>query len=106
MGSMSAPPASETASAGAVPWIDWSALEASLPLDDLPRLHRAFLTLHDPSEDWSEAPLRRVQGKVGAALGRLERSGRARREGERLLVAADAVPPGFSPDGSGDDDGA
>lgn len=87
-------------------WIDWHALEASLPLDELPRLHRAFLTLNDPGEAWDEAPLRRVQGKVGAALGRLERSGRARRSGDRLLVAIDALPSGFVPARSGDDDPA
>lgn len=85
-------------------WIDWSALEASLPLDELPQLHRAFLELHDPGERWDEAPLRRVQGKVGAALKRLERSGRVRHEGERLLLAADALPAGFA--GVGGDDGS
>ena len=85
-------------------WIDWNALEASLPLDELPRLHRAFLTLNDPSEAWDDTPLRRVQGKVGAALGRLVRSDRARRDGDSLLVAADAIPPEFVVAAAGDDD--
>jgi hypothetical protein len=82
-------------------WIDWSDLERTLPLDDLPRLHRALLTLHDRSEAWDDAPLRRVQGKVGATLKRLEREGRIRREGERVLIAADALPDAFAPDDDG-----
>lgn len=85
-------------------WIDWNALEASLPLDELPRLHRAFLTLNDPGEDWNGTPLRRVQGKVGAALGRLVRSDRARRDGDALLVAVDALPPEFVTGAAGGDD--
>lgn len=79
-------------------WIDWTDLERTLPLDDLPRLHRALLTLHAPDEAWDDAPLRKVQGKVGATLKRLERDGRLRRDGERLLIAADALPDGFAPD--------
>jgi hypothetical protein len=78
-------------------WIDWSNLERTLPLDDLPRLHRALLTLHDDSEPWDDAPLRRVQGKVGATLKRLERAGRVRRDGERLLIDVAALPSAFLP---------
>lgn len=73
-------------------WIDWTALERRIPLDALPAFHRAFLARLEPGESWDEVPLRKVQGKVQAALRRLEREGRARREGDRLLVAREALP--------------
>lgn len=76
-------------------WIDWTALERRLPLDDLPAFHRALLARLEPGEDWGAAPLRRVQGKVQAALRGLERGGRARRDGERLWVARGALPDGY-----------
>ncbi len=86
-------------------WLDWYALEAAIPLDVLPSFHRAFLTLNNPREAWDDAPLRRVQGKVQAALKRLEREGRARPEGERLLVAPQALPEGFEEHFQRDHDG-
>jgi hypothetical protein len=76
-------------------WIDWHRLERSLPLDDLPRFHRAFLTMRQPETDWQAASLRQVQGKVQAALKRLEREGHAKREGELLLVDRKVIPEGF-----------
>ena len=80
-------------------WIDWHALERSLPLDDLPAFHRAFLALARPEEDYSEAPLRQVQGKVQASLKALERSGGAKLVAGTLLVARAFVPEAFIPEG-------
>lgn len=79
-------------------WIDWHALERAIPLDELPAFHRAFLEEVEPGERWREAPLRRVQGKVQAALKRLERQGLARRDalGERLWLARRLLPPGWA----------
>lgn len=76
-------------------WIDWGKLERNIPLDDLPRFHREFLQRVRPDGDWDKAPLRQVQGKVQASLKQLEREGRAKTEGDKLLVARDAIPNGF-----------
>lgn len=77
-------------------WVDWQALEAHIPLDELPAFHRAFLETVRPSEsDWSTAFLRQVQGKVQASLKALEREGRAKREGDVLLVDRSVVPEAF-----------
>ncbi len=77
-------------------WVDWQALEARIPLDELPAFHRAFLETVRPGEaDWSTAFLRQVQGKVQASLKALERSGRAKREGDVLLVDRAVVPEAF-----------
>lgn len=77
-------------------WIDWPALEARIPLDDLPAFHRAFLETVRPGEnDWSAAFLRQVQGKVQASLKQLEREGRAKREGDTLFVDKTVVPEAF-----------
>lgn len=72
--------------------VDFRALEARIPLDELPGFHRAFLNHNRPGEDFSEAFLRQVQGKVQATLKQLERSGRARQEGEAFWLDADAIP--------------
>ena len=76
-------------------WVDWGRLEQRIPLDDLPRFHRAFLTLSRPEEDWEEASLRKVQGKVQASLKQLERDSLAKTEGERLFVAKRVIPEDF-----------
>ncbi len=77
-------------------WTDWPALEARIPLDDLPAFHRAFLETVRPGEnDWSAAFLRQVQGKVQASLKQLEREGRAKREGDTLFVDRAVVPEAF-----------
>ena len=77
-------------------WINWPRLEARIPLDELPAFHRAFLETVRPGEgDWSAAFLRQVQGKVQASLKQLERDGRAKREGDALLVDRAAVPEAF-----------
>ncbi|MGL4609225.1 MAG: hypothetical protein ACRCYY_05995 [Trueperaceae bacterium] len=77
-------------------WIDWYKLEGSMPLDELPTFHRAFLKLTKPDEaDWDTAFLRQVQGKVQGSLKMLERQDLAKVEGERLLVAKEMVPKEF-----------
>lgn len=76
---------------GAV-WVNWTDLEARLPLDDLPRFHRDFLAKVDPSEAWDEVFLRRIQGKVQASLKRLERQGLAKQQGGDLYVVKDLIP--------------
>ena len=78
-------------------WVDWGRLEQRIPLDDLPRFHRAFLSLSRPEEDWEEASLRKVQGKVQASLKQLERDGLAKTEGDRFLVAKRMIPEDFQP---------
>ncbi|ADI13428.1 hypothetical protein [Truepera radiovictrix] len=77
-------------------WTDWHALEAAIPLDELPAFHRAFLAHHRPGEaDWEGAFLRQVQGKVQATLKGLQREGRARLEGGTLWVSCEAIPEAF-----------
>lgn len=76
-------------------WVDWHALERNIPLDDLPNFHRQFLALARPDEDYSEAALRQVQGKVQASLKALERQGHAKTEGETLFVEQAFVPEAF-----------
>ncbi len=77
-------------------WTDWPALEARIPLDELPAFHRAFLEKVRPGEaDWSAAFLRQVQGKVQATLKGLERTGRAKHEGGTLFVDKTVVPETF-----------
>ncbi len=75
--------------------VDWQALEASVPLDDLPAFHRAFLETIEPGENWQAAFLRRVQGKVQAALKRLLREGAAGYDDGRLWVDVALVPDAF-----------
>jgi hypothetical protein len=58
--------------------IAWRALEARVPLDELPAFHRAFLSWRGV-EGAAEMPLRRVQQRVEAELNRLVLSGQARR---------------------------
>ena len=76
--------------------MNWQALEARIPLDELPGFHRAFLNHNRPGEDFSEAFLRQVQGKVQATLKGLERAGRAEREGETLWLERDAIPEAYA----------
>jgi hypothetical protein len=75
--------------------VDWQALEACVPLDELPAFHRAFLEMVEPGQDWQAAFLRRVQGKVQASLKRLLREGAAGYEDGRLWVDATCVPDAF-----------
>lgn len=76
-------------------WVDWYALEARIPLDELPAFHRAVLARLYPEEAWEAMFLRKVQGKLQAALRQLERDGLARREGGALWVASTVVPEAF-----------
>ena len=76
-------------------WLDWGKLEQLIPLDDLPHFHREFLKVTRPEGDWDAAPLRQIQGKVQASLKQLEREGKAKAEGDTLLVAKEVVPEEF-----------
>ena len=76
-------------------WTDWGRLEARIPLDELPAFHRTFLETVRPGEDWSAAFLRQVQGKVQASLKQLQRSGRAKLEGDVLYVDKGVVPEAY-----------
>ena len=76
-------------------WTDWGRLEQTIPLDDLPQFHRAFLKVVQPGGDWDAAPLRQIQGKVQASLKRLEREGKAKSEGDTLFVVKEVIPEDF-----------
>ncbi|WP_293915066.1 hypothetical protein [Deinococcus sp.] len=58
--------------------LSWRALEARVPLDELPAFHRAFLSWRGV-EGAAGMPLRRVQQRVEAELNKLVLSGQARR---------------------------
>ena len=70
--------------------IRWRELEASIPLDRLPDFHRAFL-VHRGVTDPQEMLLRRVQQTVERELNKLVQAGRARREGDEIVVSAAAL---------------
>ncbi len=55
----------------------WSALEAQIPLPELPAFHRAFLKLHRPELAAETLPLRRMQQYVSQTLHLLEKEGKA-----------------------------
>ncbi len=77
-------------------FVDWPALEARIPLDELPAFHRAFLETVRPGEaDWEGAFLRQVQGKVQASLKQLQRGGRAKEENGVLYVDRAVIPEAF-----------
>ena len=76
-------------------WLDWGKLEQTIPLDDLPRFHRKFLKVTRPEGDWDAAPLRQIQGKVQASLKQLEREGKAKTQGNTLLVVKEVIPEEF-----------
>ncbi len=65
--------------------LSWRSLEASVPLDDLPGFHRAFLSWRGV-EGAAELPLRRVQQRVEAELNKWVQSGQAVRSAEDLLI--------------------
>ena len=70
--------------------IRWRALEASIALDKLPDFHRAFLA-HQGVTDPQEMLLRRVQQTVERELNKLVQAGAARREGDEIIVSAQAL---------------
>jgi hypothetical protein len=77
-------------------WVNWQTLESRIPLDELPRFHRAFLKLVRPDDtDWDKAFLRQIQGKVQASLKQLKREGQAKQEGDVLLVTRQMVPDAY-----------
>ena len=81
---------------GQIDFVDWSALETRIPLDELPAFHRAFLETVRPGEaDWEGAFLRQVQGKVQASLKQLQRSGQAKEENGVLYVDKAVIPEAF-----------
>lgn len=75
--------------------VSWRSLEERIPLDELPGFHRAFLHHNRPGEDFSQAFLRQVQGKVQATLKQLEREGRAHQEGETVWLERSAIPEAY-----------
>ena len=77
-------------------FVDWRALEEAIPLDELPSFHRGFLALARPDEDYADAPLRQVQGKVQASLKALERAGNAQIQDGRVLVSQAFIPEAFT----------
>jgi hypothetical protein len=80
----------------ATTWIDWQTLEQTIPLDELPTFHRAFLKLARPNEtDWDKTFLRQIQGKVQATLKLLERQGLAKTENDKVLVTKEIIPEAF-----------
>ncbi len=72
--------------------VDWQALESCIPFGELPAFHRAFLERVEPGEDWTNAFLRRVQGKVQAALKRLLSEGAAEYHKGRYWLDLGLVP--------------
>ncbi len=74
-------------------WLNWQVLEQSIPLDELPDFHRAFLQHNRPDEqDWDATFLRQIQGKVQATLKQLERKNLARFEDDVLFLSATTIP--------------
>lgn len=69
----------------------WSQIEASIPLAELPKFHRAFLQLHRP-ELPQNIPLRRVQQYVSQTLHTLVQQGKAVRDGEDFVLGVEGVP--------------
>lgn len=82
-----------------ITWINWSALEEKIPLDELPSFHRSFLQLAKPAreggDDWDNTFLRKVQGNVQATLKQLEREGRMKEVDGKLLIDKKLIPDEF-----------
>jgi len=79
-------------------WVNWTQLEQTIPLDNLPTFHRDFLAaLRQEEANWHEAPLRQVQGKVQASLKQLERLGDVRRERESnaIWIKLEHIPSAY-----------
>lgn len=72
--------------------VRWSALEAALPLNELPAFHRAFLKLHRPELQPETLPLRRVQQYVNQTLHLLEKEGKARLVDGNFELELDCIP--------------
>ncbi|ADD27494.1 hypothetical protein [Meiothermus ruber] len=77
--------------------VRWSALEAALPLNELPAFHRAFLKLHRPELAVETLPLRRVQQYVSQTLHLLAQAGKARAVEGDFELEADCIPPPYRP---------
>lgn len=77
--------------------VRWSALEAALPLNELPAFHRAFLKLHRPELAAENLPLRRVQQYVNQTLHLLVKEGRARAVEGDFELEPDCIPRPYRP---------
>ncbi|MDW8425674.1 MAG: hypothetical protein RMK51_07055 [Meiothermus sp.] len=75
--------------------VRWSAIEARLPLRELPTFHRAFLRLHRPELNPDALPLRRVQQYVQQTLHALAKEGRAWRVDQDFELEAHQLPPAY-----------
>jgi hypothetical protein len=73
----------------------WSQIEAAIPLDELPRFHRAFLNLHRPELNADTLPLRRVQQYVSQTLHSLVQQGKAMKEGDDVVLGMEEIPDGY-----------
>jgi hypothetical protein len=62
----------------------WREFESAITLDELPRIHRAFLHLR--GVDPTNMPLRRVQQAVERELNKLVLEGRAQKSGDDILL--------------------
>ncbi len=76
--------------------LDWQALEARIPVGELPASDRAVLLQLYPNKPWETMLLRKAQGKLQTALRQLERDGLARHGQGLLWVAATVIPEAFS----------
>ncbi|WP_337868085.1 hypothetical protein [Meiothermus sp.] len=77
--------------------VRWSALEAALPLNELPAFHRAFLKLHRPELQPETLPLRRVQQYVNQTLHLLAKEGKAKAVQGDFELEPDCIPLPYRP---------
>ncbi len=79
-----------------MPSMSWRELEARIPLDELPKFHRAFLQARGVNAD--EMPLRRVQQSVERELNKLIIEGRALRQESDILIDDNVLKQVWIPD--------
>ena len=72
-------------------WINWRELVASIPLEQLPDFHRAFLTSRGV-ENIETMILRRIQQNVERELNTLLRDKKAKEESAILFVLRQEIP--------------
>ncbi len=72
-------------------WIDWRKLEASIPLEELPKFHRDFLASRG-LENTESTMLRRIQQNIERELNTMLRDGTAQYQAEILLVSSQSIP--------------
>jgi hypothetical protein len=76
--------------------LNWRELEARIPLDELPKFHRAFLQTR--GIDMDNMPLRRIQQTVERELNKLIVEGRAQRIESDILIDGDVLKEVWIPD--------